>query len=72
MWYAPYVSNTAESLIGKPLVVYIDGERRQIGSITNAELRGDKFFVAGKLDSGEELAGNTAVGALFDELHEDA
>lgn len=45
----------ADSIIGKPLVVYIDGERREIGTITNATVRGDKLYVGARISlSGEE------------------
>lgn len=70
MWYAPSMSDSAEQLIGKPLVVYIDGERRQIGTITNAKTQGENLFIAGKLDSGEEIKAD--LGVIFKELHEDA
>jgi hypothetical protein len=62
------MSDSAENLIGKPLVVYVDGERREVGTITNAKTEGDKLFIAGKLT--EPVAG--LEGEIFKELHEDA
>jgi hypothetical protein len=38
-----------KNLVGKPLVVYIDGERRQIGTITSAKIDSGKLFVASAL-----------------------
>lgn len=69
MWYAPSMSDSAESLIGKPLVVYIDGERKEIGTITNAKTEGEGLYVAAKLDRPLEPQ---VEGAIFKELHEDA
>lgn len=43
-----------EQAIGKPLVVYIDGERRQIGTITAAKLDNGKLFFAAVLDQEDE------------------
>lgn len=43
-----------KSLIGKPLVVYIDGERRQIGEITNATIQSGKLFVASTIDISQD------------------
>jgi hypothetical protein len=63
------MSDSAESLIGKPLVVYIDGERKQIGTITNAKTQGDGLYIAGKLDQPAEL--DAPEGAIFKALHED-
>lgn len=37
------------SLIGKPLVVYVDGTKHTIGYITKAEKLPDKLFVAAAL-----------------------
>ena len=46
-------------VIGKPLVVYIDGERRQIGTITNAAIRSGKLYIGAELDlSGGEVEGS--------------
>jgi hypothetical protein len=67
MWYDASVSDSAESLIGKPLVVYIKGERKQIGTITNAKSQGDGLFIAGKIDQPSVLED----GSLFEALHED-
>lgn len=49
MWYASCVTNP-KTLIGKPLVVYIDGERRQIGTITNAAIQNGSLYVGATLD----------------------
>jgi hypothetical protein len=40
----------SESLVGKPLVVYIDGERRQIGTVVKAQIVDGKLFTASKLE----------------------
>jgi hypothetical protein len=45
-----------KNAIGKPLVVYIDGERRQIGTITNARLQDGNLFVAAGIDLAQETA----------------
>lgn len=42
-----------ESIVGKPLVVYIDGERQEIGVITNAAVRGDRLYVGARINIGE-------------------
>lgn len=43
-----------QNLIGKPIVVYIDGERRPIGTITRAVIREGILMVAADLDLSEE------------------
>jgi hypothetical protein len=58
-----------DQLVGKPLVVYIDGERKQIGTIINARVVGDKLYCAGQLDTGEEL--EAAVGEIFEAVHDE-
>jgi hypothetical protein len=45
---------TAENAIGKPFVVLIDGQRRQIGLITDAAVKNGKLFVACDLDLSED------------------
>lgn len=42
-----------ESALGKPLVVYIDGERRQIGTITRAAIKNGALYFEAKLDLAE-------------------
>lgn len=49
MWYASLMIDP-ENCIGKPLVVYIDGERRQIGTITKAAVKNGSLYVAASLD----------------------
>jgi len=54
-----------ESVIGKPLVVYIDGERREIGKITNAAVRGDRLYVGARISlSADDSEG---IAALMEE-----
>lgn len=65
------LKDPAEQLIGKPLVVYIDGERRQIGTITRATIKGDGLFVAASLELGKDDPGEI-VGRIFDVVHADA
>jgi hypothetical protein len=43
-----------KSALGKPLVVYIDGERRQIGTITRAVLKDGAIFISATLDLKED------------------
>lgn len=38
-----------QTLIGKPLVVFVDDEKRQIGTITRAALRDGSLFVGSRL-----------------------
>lgn len=38
-----------DAIVGKPLVVYIDGTRHQIGTITNAKVVDGKLFVASSI-----------------------
>lgn len=61
--------DAAQQLIGKPLVVYIDGERKQIGTIIHARVVGDKLYCAGQLDTGEDF--ETVEGTIFEAVHED-
>jgi hypothetical protein len=39
-----------KNLIGKPLVVYIDGERHQIGTITRGVIESGNIYVAATLE----------------------
>lgn len=70
MWYTG--SMNADNLVGKPLVVYIDGDRRQIGTITNAKIEDGKLFVAGKIETDDLEDLGLAEGAIFKAVHEDA
>jgi hypothetical protein len=54
-------------VIGKPLVVYIDGERRQIGTVTNAAIQGGKLYVGASLDLSEGEADLKDVAAIMEE-----
>lgn len=42
---------------GKPFVVYIEGEKHEVGTITRAALKGNKLFVETELHSVEKLEG---------------
>lgn len=42
-----------ENLHGKPLVVYVDGQRREIGVITKAVIKDGGLFVAADLSLDE-------------------
>ena len=51
-----------EQIVGKPLVVYIDGERRQIGTITHGAIRSGKLYFAADIAlADDELEGVAAV-----------
>lgn len=56
MWYDPSMESTIrpEQAVGKPLVVYVDGERRVIGEITHAAIRDGKLYVASTINLGQE------------------
>jgi hypothetical protein len=43
-----------EQIVGKPLVVYIDGERIEIGSITRAALKDGALYFAATLGTEEK------------------
>ena len=43
-----------EQAVGKPLVIYIDGERRHIGQITHAAIRDGKLYFAATLGKDRE------------------
>lgn len=40
-------------LIGKPLVVYVEDERRQIGTITGSALKEGSIYIAATIDLSE-------------------
>jgi hypothetical protein len=39
-----------KNLIGKPLVVLIDGEKREIGTITNAAVKDGSLYVGASIN----------------------
>ena len=43
-----------QNAIGKPLVVLVDGEKRQIGTITHAVIKSGGLYVAAQLDLAKE------------------
>lgn len=47
-------SVNAQNVIGKPLVVYIDGERRQIGTIERAVFQDGKLYIASIIEIKEK------------------
>lgn len=47
MWYGSGMN--PQNIVGKPLVVYIDGDRRQIGTITKAAIKDGTIYVAAGL-----------------------
>lgn len=69
MWYAASMFN-AENLIGKPLVVYIDGERRQIGTIEKAAVRSGNLYVGAVLDLADVI--EVPEGVIFKETHDES
>lgn len=46
---------SVDHLKGKPLVVYIDGEKKQIGVITGARLVDGGLFIGARLDKDSDL-----------------
>lgn len=44
---------SAETLVGKPLVVYIDGERHVLGEVTRAVVKGEALFFSATMGSSE-------------------
>jgi hypothetical protein len=61
VWYDPCMETIAEGAIrpeqavGKPLVVYVNGERRVIGEITHAAIRDGKLYVASTINLDGEV-----------------
>ena len=68
MWYDPSMFN-AENLIGKPLVVYIDGERTEIGTIEKASIRSGNLYVGAALDLQHV---ESLPGEIFKALHDES
>lgn len=46
-----------KNAVGKPFVVYIEGERHELGSITRAALKDNKLFFEAELYSPEREEG---------------
>lgn len=59
----------AENLIGKPLVVYIDGERREIGTIEKAAIRSGNLYIGATLDLAHV---ESLPGEIFKALHDES
>jgi len=70
MWYDASMFN-AENLVGKPLVVYIDGARRQIGTIEKAAIRSGNLYVGATLDLADGVV-ETPEGVIFQEVHDES
>jgi hypothetical protein len=66
VWYDPSMFN-AENLVGKPLVVYIDGQKTQIGTIDKAAIRSGNLYVGATLDLAHV---ESLPGEIFTALHE--
>jgi hypothetical protein len=63
------VEAAAQNLVGRPLLVFVDGERKPIGTITKVHVEGDGIYIAGKLDDGQKLP--ETEGRLFKEMHDE-
>ena len=70
MWYDTSMFS-AENLVGKPLVVYIDGERRQIGTIEKAAIRSGNIYVGATLDLADGVT-EAPEGVIFRDLHDES
>ena len=44
------LQRSVETLIGKPLVVYVDGERYVIGEVTRAVVKGEALFFSATME----------------------